>query len=343
MHGVAIAEVEQGARPLNARELVGVAQATDLDFAWFVTDQPALAVSRRGHDSEGSDPLPTDLQVGKLKREVEQLLELELLRPKVNGMHLELPSDYEGAAQAALAVRQRIGFPEGRIDVAAAAEQLGLYLYVLPLPKPASPGASVAVNDQLGVALVKESDPNPRQRFTVAHEIGHHVFQDAYGSEAFGREAERIINSFAADLLAPRDELQRRWPQLVSDQGSQRQAGIALAVEYQVSWSALCPHLRNIALINDEEWRQLEEDQPARPEYEALGYELLGYEPSVNRDFGTSRVPEPIRAAVLQGYRRNLLGQSRALALLHGAVVLSDLPDPEGITSGALLAELFDA
>ena len=332
----AITKIEQGSRQLSALELADLARVTELNLAWFVTDQPALVVSRREHGD--GDHLPTDLRVGKLKREAEQLLELKLLRPRVSRPHLEFPSEFEEAARAALKVRQDVGFPEGRIDVAVAAERLGLYLYALPLPEGASSGASAAVNEQIGVALVKGSDHHSRQRFTAAHEIGHHVFQDAYQSGPFGSQVERIINSFAADLLIPRDEAARRWAPLVSDLGGTRQAAIAIATEYQVSWSALCPHLNNVGLIDQEEWQQLAELQPLHGEYTALGYGA-----AFNHDFETPQVPKPIRNAVLRGYRRHLLGESRALEMLYDTVKSSDLPERDAIRSGALIAQLTSA
>ena len=332
----AITKIELGSRQLSALELADLAQVTGLNLAWFVTDEPAVVVSRRDHGEE--DHLLTDLRVGKLKREVEQLLDLKLLRPKVSRPQLALPSNFEEAARAALTVRQDVGFPEGPVDVALVAERLGLYLYTLPLPDGASSGASAAVNEQVGVALVKESDPHSRQRFTAAHEIGHHVFQDAYQSGPFGSQIERIINSFAADLLVPRDEAKRRWARLAYDLGGKRQAAIAIATEYQVSWSALCPHLMNIGLIDQEEWQQLIELQPSHGERAVLGYAA-----TVNFDSETTRVPTPIREAVLAGYRRYQLGESRALEMLYGTVWPTDLPEREKIRSGTLKAELIDA
>lgn len=332
----AITKIEQGSRQLSALELANVARATELNLAWFVTDQPALVVSRRGH-GEGNH-LPTDLRVGKLKREVEQLLELKLLQPKASRQQLDLPSNFEEAAQAALIVRQDVGFPEGPVDVALAADRLGLYLYALPLPEDASSGASAAVDEQIGVALVKGNDPHRRQRFTAAHEIGHHVFQDAYQPGPFGSQVEQIINSFAADLLIPRDEARQRWSQLVNDLGGKRQAAIAIATEYQVSWSSLCPHLQNAGLIDQEEWQQLDEHQPSHGDYAALGDGA-----ALAPDIRAPRVPMSIREAVLRGYRKYLLGESQALDMLYGTLSPSDLPEREMIRSGALKAELIDA
>lgn len=329
----AVTKIEQGKRHLSALELASVAQATGLSLAWFVTNEPAVVVSRRDHGD--GDALPTDLRVGKLKRELEQLLELKLLRPSVRGLQLPFPEDFEGAAEAALTVREAVGRSDGRIDVADAAELLGLYVYVLPLPSNAISGASAVVDDQIGVALVKSSDTPARQRFTIAHEIGHHVFQDAYDPASFGGDAERIINSFAADLLMPRSEVRASWAKSGSDSSGIRMTAITMAASYEVSWSALCPHLHNIGLINHEEWRQLEDWSPTGAEYESLGFAHVG-SPAVEE----LRIPAAIRTAVLAGYRRYLLGEGRVRELLYGTLATSELPERNEIRTGALKAQL---
>jgi Zn-dependent peptidase ImmA (M78 family) len=83
-----------------------------------------------------------------------------------------------------------------------------------------------AMDESLSGLLVELSDgpliayngshPIPRQRFTIAHELGHHLMEhinefhvdlsvreEAEAAPNYSREMEREANSFAASLLMP--------------------------------------------------------------------------------------------------------------------------------------------
>ena len=77
---------------------------------------------------------------------------------------------------------------------------------------------------------INATDPDTRQRFTLAHEIGHymlhrHLVGDGldddrayrstevgkYHNTLIGPKEEREANKFAANLLMPRDAINREW------------------------------------------------------------------------------------------------------------------------------------
>ena len=68
------------------------------------------------------------------------------------------------------------------------------------------------------VVLVNQSDDPRRQRFTVAHEIGHLLLDDARGRVAMSlTEEEHLCNVFASHVIVPRGELQRVFDTLPGD------------------------------------------------------------------------------------------------------------------------------
>lgn len=105
---------------------------------------------------------------------------------------------------------------------------------------------------------VNELHPPVRQRFSVAHELGHLVFDrdealfvDFEGAaitadlqERQNSKAERNANQFAADLLMPKSLLQKD----VSKYGLDV---TFLAKRYQVSQQALWFRLLNLGLVTD--------------------------------------------------------------------------------------------
>ena len=184
----ALAKIEAGSRNLSALELAALARATDLPIDWFIAESVPVVASRRAGDLHDSSVI--DVRVDVLARDVTQMLEFDLLRPTASKPELSVPRDVGAAEEAAMEVRAHLGYDaESLIDLAVAGESLGVFAYSLALPGSAADGAYVAINSRLGVALLNGTFPSARRRFTLAHEIGHHVFQDAYAVdlEATGR------------------------------------------------------------------------------------------------------------------------------------------------------------
>lgn len=100
--------------------------------------------------------------------------------------------------------------------------------------------------------VVKADEPPVRQRFTVAHEVGHWVCQVLSGrptpvycrpvdvSEAADRALEREANVFAAELLMPEDAVRARFAGSIAES----------AVVFAVSEEAMHWRLYNLALVD---------------------------------------------------------------------------------------------
>ena len=330
----ALSRIESGTRNLSALELAALARATGLPADWFVAEPPSVVASRRA--SELQDLGIVDIRVEVLARDVAQLLELDLLRPAPRTLDLKIPRDIAGAERAALDVRAHLGCELGElIDLAAAAEALGAYAYSLVLPDGDAAGAYVALSGRLGVVLVNGVQPSSRRRFTLAHELGHHVFQDAYAVDlaATGRsEMERLLDAFAIHLLLPHQALLERW-RMLDGPNEPRRAAIILGAEYRLSWTALCGHLANLGVLERQEGEVLREAGPRRGEYAELGVEIV-------EEFVPAFVPRSIVQAVLRGYRTHRLGTGRTIELLHGTLGDDDLPDRDALPREALAGEL---
>lgn len=78
-----------------------------------------------------------------------------------------------------------------------------------------SSGHCVTTDEDAKLILVNPEDPIPRQRFTVAHELGHALLDQPGVHERSGksrnlaayRAAEARINRFAAALLMPEESV----------------------------------------------------------------------------------------------------------------------------------------
>ena len=142
-----------------------------------------------------------------------------------------MPATLEEAEGAAATARGWMRVSDGPLlDLQRRCEGLGLLAFSLELGEEGRDAAYVAV-DRWGVALVNGSVDPERRRFNLAHELGHHLFEDAYAPEVTispGSETERMINAFAAHLLLPRREVTEAW------QGfdDSRLAAVAIGVRF---------------------------------------------------------------------------------------------------------------
>jgi Zn-dependent peptidase ImmA (M78 family) len=147
---------------------------------------------------------------------------------------------------------------EPPIDARALAERLGINVQIRPFEDNLS-GLVIAANEE-AVIGVNSNHARVRQRFTIAHEIGHFVLHRSektfFVDEAsiFFREShspaeaalEREANAFAAALLMPETAVRELAGDYVDihDEAAIRR----LAREFAVSPQALMIRLSNLQL-----------------------------------------------------------------------------------------------
>lgn len=110
------------------------------------------------------------------------------------------------------------------------------------------------LSDGRMVIRFREASPRVRQRFTVAHEIGHILLARIEGTEIAtpvrrdqrDNDEERIVNRIAARILIPEFHLRQSLPRFPKPTW---QSICRMAGEYQVSQTAMIRRLRESALL----------------------------------------------------------------------------------------------
>ena len=130
------------------------------------------------------------------------------------------PLRIEAARRAAETLIERLDIRNAPVDVAFIAKTLGLQVVYNDLGEDVS--GLLVTKDSKAAICVRESEPLVRQRFTIAHEIGHFVLRHQFeegehvhvdeGFKVTARSNTRTIghdpmeveaNQFAAALLMP--------------------------------------------------------------------------------------------------------------------------------------------
>jgi len=334
-----VCRIEAGDRSLSASELARFAHALEIPANWFLTSSPPSVVSLRDERPEGPAVALLDLLLEGLARDVEFLQEVGALPMPVEREPLKPPQGYEDAERAAKTVRSWLETGDRPLhDLATHAESLGLYTLSLALPEGEPDGAYVAL-ERSGVALVNGRADAGRRRFTLAHELGHHVFQDKYSTDwvggGGGARTEKLINAFAVHLLFPRASVVARWHELGGPKAP-RTAAVVLAVDYRVSWTVACAQLSRFGVVDAPTYGSMKAAPPTRADYLQLASTVV-------EELQPPSVPPRFAEAVLAAYRGHKLSADRAVEMLRGVVVRDELPVPDRVPLQAYLRDLEPA
>ncbi|MGP3979584.1 ImmA/IrrE family metallo-endopeptidase [Streptomyces sp. KR80] len=253
-----------GARRFTSLELALIAEAGDVTVDWLLTGrapaQPALAarsVAAAAPDARAIEDLAgrytTAYDVLSLLGRAPELPHLPAAPADGTTPH----EQGEELARAVLAALQDAGVPAlAELDlsglIAAWAQVFGIDVAVTQLP-----GALDGLTwqaDGLRLVILGTHPVWTRQRFTLAHELGHVLAGDAQDllvesgmAPGLAEEPSEIrANAFAAAVLMPEGDLRSDVP-AAPDEG----AFARLVTRYRVSPSALAARLHVLGLIDD--------------------------------------------------------------------------------------------
>lgn len=319
----AISLLERGDRNLRVPELVTLSQLLGRPLSFFVESPVQAAVNRRAAPhAEHDSTLGLDVEVDQFAGDVRTLLAMGLLTPAVRDPSARTPRTHHEAERAATKFRRKAGLGDGPVEnLGRVCEAFGLYTLAPALGRSGPDGACVEVEVEANgrvaaAAVVNGNADSGRRRMTLAHELGHWLFGDAYDAQA-GLDAERWIDSFAIHFLSPRAGVIRVWSE--HSERSTRDRALTVGVEFRLSWTAVIGQLRNLDLITHEERDQLASDEPKRGDYLRLGL-------SWPDELAALYLSPVYVAACVNGYAAGSLTAARTLELLHGLLAIDDLP-----------------
>ncbi|KLJ03403.1 DNA-binding protein [Streptomyces sp. KE1] len=321
----AVVRMEAGDRRVTALELMRLAEVLGVPLAHLVSRAPSALVSRRSALEESADEASRaryrlDATLEEHARRARWLVGNGFLRPPEPPPEPPRENGTVDPVALAAAARGRLGAPSGPLGALTdCLEGLGLYLTVVDEP---AEGASLLC-EGYGVAVISGQAAPGRRRWTAAHELGHHLMQDEYHSDAgvaAGRDArEQLIDAFVEEFLLPARDVRETWAPVAEGQDPRRTL-IALSATYRVSWSATVNRARTLRLIDAHEARRQKADTPVRGDFLAV----LGRQPAPDLEIGTTG--RRWRQAVLAAWEAGAVTAPRAVDLLNGALAEDELP-----------------
>ena len=211
-------------------------------------------------------------------------------------------SALEDVESAAMEVRTAWNLGGGPIpDMTKLLEERGIKVFKLHLPKSVD-GVSCRVRrvggDDLPVIVCSARKTLERQRFTIAHELGHMVLDISPDVPA-----EKACHRFAGAFLAPQDELIREVGQRRLNFGFAELMEVKLI--FGISAAALIVRMRDLGIITEATLQNI---------FRGIGRSWRHDEP---RPLERSESPTRFRRLCLRALAENLISESKAAELLR--------------------------
>jgi Zn-dependent peptidase ImmA (M78 family) len=245
-----------GTRRFSSLDLARIAEVCQVSVDWLVTgEEPPLAVAARTTSGEAGTALTAAKGYVAMRADMALLGYPQPWRPvpvpAAGGSYVE---QGRALASAALARVREADRSVSEEDLPLLTEDVfGADVAVISLDDGLDGMAASSADAKL-IVLATSRVP-PRQRYTLAHELGHllagddqevHLDRDVYDKAQARDPSELRANSFAAAFLMPEDLLRGA----VGTDGLREQAFATLACELKVSPSALAIRLSQLRLVD---------------------------------------------------------------------------------------------
>ncbi|GIF17563.1 Zn-dependent peptidase ImmA (M78 family)/transcriptional regulator with XRE-family HTH domain [Actinoplanes tereljensis] len=326
-----VSKIENGTRKLDVGELAVIADVLQVTLA------EVLGMHRKGPLALAARVMsvPASDETLAARRRVRQVLETEAALADATGLRpLTRSAAAEKVAERALSealadksptvagsrlaeiVREELGLGSSSIADLPALCERHFALNMLAWPTGTAVSGLCAQGTDIAVVLMSSSYSRGHQRFTGAHELGHHILHDPreviVESDLFvvNSPVERRANAFAAALLMP--------PQGLREVAGGRKIDEAvlteLVHEFDVSYTALIHRLADpVAGLLSKDERDAWLARSATAVLRVGGD--LDPQRWTTADEGT-RIPPRLWAAAQLGYRRGQVGLGVLSSLL---------------------------
>lgn len=321
----AVAKIETGARRVSALELALIAAALNERVEWFLSEPVPAIVSHRNMLDPGQPSPAIDAAIERFARSCEFLAKEDAgMRKRLARLpRLEESFDSDGMERLAQQARRLLGVrpdePLHELDFKLA--QLGFLTWAVELGSDSADAGSVLLPEG-GLAVVNASFDTGRRRLALAHEFGHALLADEYTVDwrvdAGQGAKEAAIDRFARALLIPAVAVEEGWTRWVAEHGV-RAAAVRTASHFRVDMATLARRLKELGLLTDEDVALVRSTRTTKADI--LEHNLVPAD-----ELPPNHLSQEYEKAVLRVFRKEIVGEDRALDLLMDAWNSEDLP-----------------
>jgi Zn-dependent peptidase ImmA (M78 family)/DNA-binding XRE family transcriptional regulator len=191
--------------------------------------------------------------------QIERRLELENLYPTPPIQLFKIPDsfsdqidEYDQIEDVANKIRNL--WKLGRVpiqDLIDVLESHGIRVFIVDYDEKMFDGLSAIVNDQ-PVVVISSKWPGDRQRFTLAHELGHFILMNRLSNKL---NEEKACNRFAGAFLLPKEAIIQEMGRIRTS--IEWRELFLLKEEFKLSMYSICYRLKDVGIIKDSYFERL--------------------------------------------------------------------------------------
>jgi len=191
--------------------------------------------------------------------QIERRLELENLYPAPPIPIFEVPSDFprkisslEEIEFVAEKLREhwKLGFVPIH-DLIDSFENQGVRVFIIDIDEEHFDGLSTMIDNQ-PIIVISAKWPGDRQRFNLAHELGHYILSNRLSSKI---DEEQACNRFAGAFLFPREAVFQAIGK--GRRAIEWQELLLIKEQFQLSMGAICHRLKDLGAIQEVYYKSL--------------------------------------------------------------------------------------
>jgi Zn-dependent peptidase ImmA (M78 family) len=243
-----LSKAESGLLDLDSDRWASVAQALGVPLDAFLEARAAIVPARVFHRKKKSTSKGALTKIGADAALMQRRADAILGQSRSELRRHDLEDGFVTPQEVAQEVRSELRLGQDPIlNLIATVEAAGVTVLRWPLESVQVDAIATWPAEGRPVVLVGEHVPAERQRFTMAHELGHAVMHD----DAGGDEQERQADAFAGEFLLPGQQLRVEWPA-----DPRLETLLPLKRRWGISLAALIRRAYDEAIVDDRTYRE---------------------------------------------------------------------------------------
>jgi Zn-dependent peptidase ImmA (M78 family)/DNA-binding XRE family transcriptional regulator len=259
-----LSKIELGLNEPSKDNLSQISDKLNFPISFFYKDDLIFNANdiyyRKIHNIRKKSISKAEALMNIIKISVDKLLKnIEMPDPNYINWNIDI---HGTPSSAALKLREYWNIPKGRIDnITQIIENNGIIIIEFDFEIDKMDGISMFTRHQTPIIFINKNIPGCRQRFTIAHELGH-IILHLKKIIPQSRDVEKEAWEFAAEFLIPKREfLSNVYKFDLTSLG-------ALKSYWKVSMSALIYRAKSLNLLSENQARYLWQQMSA------LGYKI---------------------------------------------------------------------
>lgn len=318
LSAMAISKYEREQIKPSSENLLRLSKALGVRTEYFFREASFALTEVDFRKHSKLSPKDENRAVEDVREKLERWFELESLVPASWPVAFELPGGLPGHVESyeaveVLADRVRAAWKLGTGPIRNLIDKMeeeGIKVILTPHDGGKKFDGLVAKADGHTLVVVGRDWPGDRQRFTLAHELGHLVL---HGRLASGLDEERACNRFAGAFLVPREEAIRLLG--ASRSWLEPRELYLLKQEWGLSMNGWLYRAQDLGVINRSAARQLWNFFSQQSDGEASWREREPGEPYAQE------CPRRFAQLVYRALAEDIIGESKAAELLGSSLV----------------------